>query len=140
MSATEPCSRKSFTAHCAGAAKSTPQLGRHLQRSLAETDSSPKPLRVTLYQLLFLDKVPAYAAVNEAVEIAKHRGGKKASGFVNGVLRNFLRQKERPGETQNDNESSVANLAAEYSHPQWLVQALAGSISATSKRKLLMRK
>jgi 16S rRNA (cytosine967-C5)-methyltransferase len=43
-----------------------------LNRSLAETDPFNRNLlRVTLYQLLFLDKIPAYAAVNEAVEIAK---------------------------------------------------------------------
>ena len=53
-------------------AKIDAKLMPFLKRSLSETDSFNRNLlRITLYQLLFLDKIPAYAAVNEAVEIAK---------------------------------------------------------------------
>lgn len=91
-----------------------------LNRSLAETDPFNRNLlRVTLYQLLFLDKIPAYAAVNEAVEIAKATQPRSA-GFINGVLRNFVRQND-PDDKGRDPKSSAANLAEEYSHPQWLV-------------------
>ena len=91
-----------------------------LNRSLTETDPFNRNLlRVTLYQLLFLDKIPAYAAVNEAVEIAKVSQPRSA-GFINGVLRNFLRQMDKQG-TERDNQRSPSNLAEEYSHPQWLV-------------------
>lgn len=51
-------------------------------------------LRVGIYQLVFLDQVPASAAVNESVKIAK-RINKRSAGFVNGILRNFIRQHEQ---------------------------------------------
>lgn len=98
-------------------AKLTPLLNR----SLADTDPFIRNLlRVTLYQLLFLDKIPAYAAVNEAVAIAKATRPKSA-GFVNGILRSFLRQSTK-GERGLDIQSATANLADEYSHPAWLVE------------------
>lgn len=93
-----------------------------LRRPLVETDSFLRNLlRVTLYQLLFLDTIPDYAAVNEAVELAKSRGGAKAAGFVNGVLRNFLRKSDQttPPRATDD---SISALAAECSHPEWLVE------------------
>ena len=96
------------------------QLVPFFNRSLAETDSFIRNLlRVTLYQLLFLDKIPAYAAVNEAVEIAKATQPRSAA-FVNGVLRSFLRQLKKGGKASGI-QSSAGNLADEYSHPQWLV-------------------
>lgn len=91
------------------------KLAPLLKRSLADTDPFIRNLlRITLYQLLFLDKIPAYAAVNEAVEIAKVAKPKSA-GFVNGVLRSLLRQLAK------SSDGAPANLAEEYSHPQWLV-------------------
>lgn len=90
------------------------KLAPLLKRSLADTDPLLRNLlRITLYQLLFLDKIPAYAAVHEAVEIAKATKPRSA-GFVNGVLRSLLRQVEK-------GENAATNLAEEYSHPQWLV-------------------
>ena len=101
-------------------AKIDAKLEPFLNRSLAKTDSFNRNLlRVTLYQLLFLDKIPAYAAVNEAVEIAKITQPRSAS-FVNGVLRNFLRQKKQQ-ENGKGVASSASNLAQEFSHPQWIV-------------------
>ena len=98
------------------------RLGSNLHRSLADTDAFLRNLlRVTLYQLLFLDKIPAYAAVNEAVELAKVHGGDRAAGFINGVLRNFLRQKSKTAEPQ-PSEGTIGSLAVEYSHPVWLVE------------------
>ena len=82
------------------------QLLPFLNRSLAETDSFNRNLlRVTLYQLLFLDRIPAYAAVNEAVEIAKATQPGSA-GFVNGVLRSFLRHLAKGGMPTDAQSSS----------------------------------
>ena len=70
------------------------QLSAHISTARwHETDSFNRNLasRLRLYQLLFLDKIPAYAAVNEAVEIAKVQNSRRSAGFVNGVLRSFLR-------------------------------------------------
>jgi 16S rRNA (cytosine967-C5)-methyltransferase len=74
-----------------------------------------------LYQVLFLDKIPAYAAVSEAVEIAKGFRSGRGTAFVNGVLRNFLREADSSGELQ-PKPISMATLAARESHPDWLVQ------------------
>jgi 16S rRNA (cytosine967-C5)-methyltransferase len=97
----------------------------HLQqltrRSFEETDPFIKNLlRITLYQISFLDRVPEYAALNEAVNLAKMHAGSRVSGFVNGILRNFIRRNR--SETLPDPDScGVAALADYWSHPQWLI-------------------
>ncbi|MBD5133036.1 MAG: 16S rRNA (cytosine(967)-C(5))-methyltransferase RsmB [Clostridiales bacterium] len=76
-------------------------------------------LRVAAYQLLFLDKIPPSAAVNEAVELAKrHSRNPRAAGLVNGVLRALLRE-ETP---EIRGKGNVETLSIRYSHPRWLVE------------------
>jgi len=79
-------------------------------------------LRVTLYQIFFLDKIPAYAAVNEGVELAKRRGGTRAAGFVNAIARRCLREKERLAIPDDRGGNAARQLAAAWSHPEWLVR------------------
>lgn len=79
-------------------------------------------LRLGLYQMIYLDKIPERAAVHETVEIAKIRGHKGISGLVNGVLRNFLRNKERYSPTFTP--TSYEEKAIVYSHPVWMVKRL----------------
>ena len=76
-------------------------------------------LRMSLYQMHYLSRIPAHAAVNEAVEIAKRRGHKGIASMVNGILRSILREGVR---STADIEDSVERLAIETSHPQWLVE------------------
>ncbi|WP_102692709.1 16S rRNA (cytosine(967)-C(5))-methyltransferase RsmB [Rummeliibacillus pycnus] len=77
-------------------------------------------LRLSLYQIVFLTKIPDHAAVNEAVEIAKHRARHRGiSATVNGILRSILRDGIR--ET-TDIENDATRLAIETSHPEWLVR------------------
>lgn len=98
------------------------RLNLYLRSSLEDTDPFIRNiLRVAFYQLIFLDKIPDYAAVNEAVRLAKAHGGDKVAGFVNAVLRSFLREKDRAAEPQRSNNWQ-ASLAIEHSHPQWLVE------------------
>jgi len=93
-------------------------LNPHLDRPLGKIDPLIRNLlRLAVYQLSFLDKIPDYAAVNEAVALAKSYGGAKAAGFTNAVLRNFLRQEDR-GKKFNDENNSIATLAVAYSHPE----------------------
>jgi 16S rRNA (cytosine967-C5)-methyltransferase len=100
-------------------------LTQNLSRPLADVDPPIRNLlRLTYYQLLYLDRVPSYAAVNEAVELAKIHRGRKAAGFVNGVLRNFLRETVAGGQLPSGN--AVPSLAIRYSHPEWLVQRWLG--------------
>lgn len=76
-------------------------------------------LRLSIYQLYYLDRVPNHAVVNEAVNIAKARGHRGISGLVNGILRNILRNKDSLIIPKN--LSDTKRLALEYSHPEWLV-------------------
>lgn len=113
------------------------QLGRHLRRPLAETDPFVRNLlRVTLYQLHFLDKIPDYAAVNEAVQIAKKHRGDKVAGFVNGALRNFLIGKNETA-APHPSDDSIATLATEYSHPEWLVKSWLDYFGLESAKALM---
>ncbi|TFE03541.1 16S rRNA (cytosine(967)-C(5))-methyltransferase RsmB [Jeotgalibacillus sp. R-1-5s-1] len=75
-------------------------------------------LRLSLYQMLYLDRVPERAAIHEAVEIAKKKGHKGISGMVNGVLRSIQREGVRSIE---DIQDPLERLAIETSHPIWLV-------------------
>jgi 16S rRNA (cytosine967-C5)-methyltransferase len=98
------------------------QLTRQLRRPLNDSEVFIRNLlRVTVYQLLFLDKIPDYAAVDEAVRLAKTHNGRKVAGFVNGVLRNVLRDRERVAGSEPPSDSTTA-LAIEVSHPEWLVR------------------
>ena len=114
------------------------QLSRYLRQSLAKTAPLIRNLlRLSVYQLLFLDKIPDYAAVNEAVELAKIHGGAKTAGFVNAVLRNFLRHKAGVNQVALDDPSAKA-LAVTYSHPEWLVTRWLNEFG-TESAKALMR-
>ncbi len=75
-------------------------------------------LRMGVYQIVFLDKVPLSAAVNESVKLAKRYGHQASSGFVNGVLRNVGRN----GDVQYPNGKDYYEVY--YSHPKWLVDML----------------
>jgi 16S rRNA (cytosine967-C5)-methyltransferase len=78
-------------------------------------------LRLGIYQLLFLSRTPASAAVNESVEIAKTFRGTGGAGFVNGILRSLIRQKEEipyPGRDEN----LAVHLSVAQSYPLWLTR------------------
>jgi 16S rRNA (cytosine967-C5)-methyltransferase len=78
-------------------------------------------LRVALYQILFLERIPHAAAVNEAVEFVKRIRGEKPAGLVNAVLRNIIRNLE--GIRYPDPaEDPSQYLAVFYSHPHWMVK------------------
>lgn len=76
-------------------------------------------LRMSLYQMEYLTRIPPHAAVNEAVEIAKRRGHKGIASMVNGILRSILRQGVP---STADIKNPVERLAIETSHPHWLVE------------------
>ncbi len=92
----------------------------HLDRSINRLE--PKILdllRLSAYQILFLDRVPDRAAVNEAVDISKEIN-KKVSGLANAVLRRISENKEL---SFSENEFDVLDfLSIKYSHPKWLCE------------------
>lgn len=77
-------------------------------------------LRTGAAQILFLDRVPPSAAVNEAVKLCRERGHDRAAGFVNGVLRRVAEHMESL--PQVPGEGSAEYLSVRYSHPLWLAQ------------------
>lgn len=75
-------------------------------------------LRMSVYQMCFLDRVPSHAIIHEAVEIAKKRGHKGIGSFVNGVLRNL----QRNGVPDIKNLQPLdRRISIETSTPEWLV-------------------
>lgn len=71
-------------------------------------------LRMSVYQILFMDGVPDSAACNEAVKLASKRGFGTLKGYVNGVLRTIARNKNQLEEPKD--------LSVKYSMPQWIVE------------------
>ena len=78
-------------------------------------------LRVALYQIQFLDRVPHSAVVNEAVEFTKHLRGQKAADLVNAILRNIIRNIENI-RYPDPEEDKIRNLAVIESHPVWMTK------------------
>lgn len=78
-------------------------------------------LKMGLYQLFFLSKVPPSAACNEAVELAKKYGHSGTVKFVNGILRAATRQPEK-GQYPDKELLPVEYLSLKYFHPMWLVK------------------
>ncbi len=77
-------------------------------------------MRMSTYQILFMDQVPDSAACNEAVKLAKkHRFG-NLSGFVNGVLRNVSRNKDSIKYPDRSEDGGVFYLSVYYSTPEWI--------------------
>lgn len=109
----------------AGVLRQRAKLDWLLNGSLKKGLCSLKPievniLRMGLYQVAYLDKIPAFAAVNESVKLVKLFGRKEIIGLTNAVLRDIIRSKrylKRP-----DTGDKALDAGIEYSHPVWLVK------------------
>ena len=77
-------------------------------------------LQLGLYQLFWLERIPAHAAVHETVELARLMGFGPQSGFVNAILRGYTRELEATRKLLNDLKQTQPALG--YSHPDWLVE------------------
>ncbi len=90
-------------------------------------------LRTGIYQLEFMDNVPDSAAVNESVEMAKKMRLAKLSGFVNAVMRSFIRDNK---EIEYPDEK-ILSLSVRYSAPEWLVRLLCENYTDSQIKSLL---
>jgi len=79
-------------------------------------------LRTAVYQLLFMDRIPQSAAVNEAVRLCKETGFSRASGFANAVLRKIASGRDSLPEIPD--KGTAKHLSIKYSHPLWLSERL----------------
>jgi len=78
-------------------------------------------LRISVYQIMFMDKVPDRAVCDEAVKLAKAKGLVGLSGYVNGVLRNVVRSKDDV-KLPDRAKDLAEHLSVKYSHPKWIVE------------------
>lgn len=119
-------------------------LAAVLTRSLADVQPAVlQILRTAAFQMLFMDRVPPYAAVSEAVELARATGHARAAGFVNAALRKLAREARRSDEPEGPEDRRIPRdegwvgfpkavlpdpsqraefLAAAYSYPAWAVR------------------
>ncbi|HOB34400.1 MAG TPA: 16S rRNA (cytosine(967)-C(5))-methyltransferase RsmB [Bacillota bacterium] len=81
-------------------------------------------LRLGCYQLLDMDRIPQFAAVSEAVAQARRVAGQRMAGFVNGVLRNIIRNRDHL--FQDLKPGTVEAVSIAQSHPRWLVEEWTG--------------
>jgi 16S rRNA (cytosine967-C5)-methyltransferase len=94
-------------------------------------------LRVALYQILFLDRIPDHAAVNEAVEFVKKLQGQKPADLTNAILRNIIRNKSAI-RYPDPNEDLIGYFSAYYSHPSWMVKRYIERFGKDETEKLLV--
>ena len=93
-------------------------------------------LRLGIYQMAFLTKIPASAAVNESVELArKYSKNPRSPGLVNGILRTATRNLERL--PLIDREDQAQYLSIRYSHPLWLVRTFQSMLGSEETERLL---
>ena len=114
-------------------------LDRCLDRCLTQRTEKLEPLlldllRLGAYQLLFMDKVPSNAAVNETVEMAKAHGLTRAAGLVNAVLRGVDRRREEPLTFRDDLDA----LSVRMSHPRALVERMVSLLGAEEAEEFLL--
>lgn len=111
-------------------------LGRYLNRPL---DKIPpmivEILRLGIYQLFFLDKIPVSAACNESVKLAKKYGHQGTVRFVNAVLRTAAREPERASFPRGEG-NALQRLALETEHPAWLVEEWLKRFGEAETRRL----
>jgi 16S rRNA (cytosine(967)-C(5))-methyltransferase len=115
-----------------------------LDHAVAQRDRDPRMLdapirtllRLALFQLVRLERVPDFAAVDTAVELSKEVKRGAASGLVNALLRRFLREGKRI-DLPPRAADLAAHLAVAYSHPRWLVTRWLDEFGAADSEALL---
>ena len=112
-------------------------LAAHCHRPLERIEPGLlRVLRMTAYQLLFLDGVPEWAAVDQGAELARRLRGRRAAGFVNGVLRALARGQRNIDWPDADGDL-VRHLAVRHSFPDWLVEYWLEELGSEQCRRLL---
>lgn len=96
-------------------------------------------LRLGAYELFFMDSIPDSATCNEMVELAKKKGQKARTGFVNGVLRNMAREGYDKIHSQvlSKKRNPIDRMSFEFSMPHELVQMLFDSYGKKTTKKIL---
>lgn len=93
-------------------------------------------LRLGVFQLLFLDRVPDSAAVNETVKLVKRHGGPRVGSYANAVLRRLIALRDADKLPQPGG-APAERLSVQYSHPLWFVQAMLDRLGESGCEALL---
>ena len=93
-------------------------------------------LRLSIYQIIFLSRVPNSAAVNEGVALAKKYSNNQAAGFVNAILRKVSRSAENSSLPDISGELPK-RLSVKYSHPEWIIKEFCGLLGPDGTEALL---
>jgi 16S rRNA (cytosine967-C5)-methyltransferase len=92
-------------------------------------------LRLGLYQIFWLDRIPAHAAVHETVELARQSGFNSQAGFINAILRGYLREFDTTRGLLAELKRTQPHLG--YSHPEWLIARWQARWAADHTAKLM---
>jgi len=92
-------------------------------------------LRLGLYQMFWLDRIPHHAAVNETVELARQLGCGPQSGFINALLRGYASERDETKKLLDELKANQPGLG--YSHPDWLCERWQKRWGAEKLRQLL---
>jgi len=110
-------------------------IARKTDPARAQRPALKNLLRLGLYQIFFLDRIPPHAAVHETVELAKHSGHGAQAGFINAVLRGYLREADEIKKILAD--MKISQPALGWSHPAWLVEKWRDHFGEEKTRQLL---
>ncbi|NLD16060.1 MAG: 16S rRNA (cytosine(967)-C(5))-methyltransferase RsmB [Tissierellia bacterium] len=94
-------------------------------------------MRMSLYQLIYMGHIPESAVVNESVKLAKKYGNKGSVGFVNGSLRNFIRNREKFLEI--DYKTDLDRLSIEHSYPIWIIEEIEKAYESENLEEILIK-
>ncbi|MEZ0482574.1 16S rRNA (cytosine(967)-C(5))-methyltransferase RsmB [Planococcus sp. SSTMD024] len=92
-------------------------------------------LRLSLYQIVYLDRIPFHAVINEAVEIAKRRGHGGIASVVNGILRSVQRSGVR---SFNEIADPIEKISIETSHPAWMIKRWSEQFGMQKAREMAL--
>ncbi|MEE3393213.1 MAG: 16S rRNA (cytosine(967)-C(5))-methyltransferase RsmB [Lachnospiraceae bacterium] len=112
----------------------------YIIESLTDSEQHMKPyirdiLRQALYQIIYMDSVPDSAAVNEAVRLVEKKKMAALKGFVNAVLRNYLRRQDELS-YPSAKEDPMRHLSIWYSIPEWIVRLLTDKYGSDTEKLL----
>ncbi len=111
-------------------------LAAHSDRALDDLDDPVRvALRLGAFELLHHGKVPAHAAVNEAVEVVKELKAGRAAGFVNAVLRR-LSETRAPPPPPSREVDPVGHVAALTAHPRWMIERWSSWLGPSETERL----
>jgi 16S rRNA (cytosine967-C5)-methyltransferase len=110
-------------------------LNLFLRKSIHEQNPLIRSvLRIAAYQIMFMERIPDYAAVNSAVDLTRKKVNKIMAGVCNAVLRNLIRGKD---DLSYPPINSLDYLSVYYSQPEWLVQLWLACYGAEVTEKML---